>query len=90
MNEKELDEMSDALESIEGVELENQEEPNEEHKEVIEPSQSVKPKLQLPGSDAVRAYERRQELRRKNATLIQLASLIFKKHTQNGKKGITR
>ena len=81
--------MSDVLESIDGEKLGDQES-CEEHKEEEEQRQLVKPKLQLPGSDAVRAYERRQQLQCKNATLLQLASLIFKKHTLNGQKGITR
>ena len=39
-----------------------------------------KPKLQLPGSEAVRAYENRQRVKQQNLALLRMATMIYKRN----------
>ena len=51
---------------------------------------AAKPKLQLPGSEAVRAYENRQRVKQQNLALLRMATMIYKRNAARRNGLMTR
>ena len=81
--------MSDVLLQINGEQAQEEIKPVPGQQEEEQKS-AEKPKLQLPGSEAVKEYERRQRIKQQNLPILRMAAIIYRRYLNSKNGPITK